>query len=309
MVLVLLCVALPVAAAVFQKKFAPKKVVVMEGDTAESLAKTHLGDSDAAGELLKFNKIEGDVLPAPGGAIMIPGAARYMASVQIHYARSTFDKAQRGSMPVGPSEGEKLLLEAEEALRRAQYERSVELANTSWQKSRAVIAAAREETKLSIATTAGGEDRVAVDKGSVTMRAGGLGSSVTVGEGQGVKVGKGETDLAVRNLLPPPEIVLTAGTVLYNAESVLLEWKQLEGAVRYDVSFASDAEVRTTIAPDESTKETSLKRDVPGAGEYFWKVRAIDEDDMPGKWSAPISFKVVNDTTPPSIRLEKSEWE
>lgn len=70
-------------------------------------------------------------------------------------------------------------------------------------------------------------------------------------------------------------------------------------ALRYHFAIASDAAFQTIVAEDEAVAEGNLTTawDVPvplSPGEtYFWKVRAIDEGDVAGDFSASFQFEVI----------------
>ncbi len=101
---------------------------------------------------------------------------------------------------------------------------------------------------------------------------------------------------------PPtaPELVSPLSGTITNDNDVTLTWNTAERGEYYRVQIAKDLLFTTTVL-DETLGTGILSKSLPdfADGKYYWRVRAYDEVDAKGKWSAVWSFKV--DTKPPAV--------
>jgi len=101
---------------------------------------------------------------------------------------------------------------------------------------------------------------------------------------------------------PPtaPELLSPLSGTITNDNDVTLTWVAAERGDHYRVQIAKDLLFTTTVL-DETLGTGILSKSLPdfADGKYYWRVRAYDEVDAKGKWSAVWSFKV--DTKPPAV--------
>jgi hypothetical protein len=69
------------------------------------------------------------------------------------------------------------------------------------------------------------------------------------------------------------------------ADPVTLRWEPIPGAVSYDVEIAADREL-TNIVEKQNTAATRLKWTPPEERPYWWRVRGVDANGLPGEFSA-----------------------
>lgn len=77
-----------------------------------------------------------------------------------------------------------------------------------------------------------------------------------------------------------------------NGSSVTLNWDDIEGASSYQVQYAADSYTLEYGSPTDTTTTFSSKY-LSGLSEgtYYWRVRPINSDGMPGQdWGGPYSF-------------------
>jgi photosystem II stability/assembly factor-like uncharacterized protein len=99
-------------------------------------------------------------------------------------------------------------------------------------------------------------------------------------------------------VLDPPDLVSPADNATDQNTSLTLDWEVVTGATSYDVQLSTSSNFTTTIV-NQSTTNTYL--DVTGLSEnteYFWRVRAED-DDSESDWSAVWSFETLNPVLDP----------
>jgi photosystem II stability/assembly factor-like uncharacterized protein/fibronectin type 3 domain-containing protein len=94
-------------------------------------------------------------------------------------------------------------------------------------------------------------------------------------------------------ILDPPDLVSPTDDATDQNTSLTLDWDAVTGATSYDVQVSTSSNFTTTIV-NQSTTNTYF--DVTGLSEnteYFWRVRAED-DDSESDWSQVWSFTTLN---------------
>ncbi len=127
------------------------------------------------------------------------------------------------------------------------------------------------------------------------------GGEVVLEENQGSVVRRNQAPTQPRDLLPSPELMEPInGAELYDTDGELV-WQAVEGAERYKVDVAEDAQFSRILA-SESTTGTSYP--IPGEltnGAYYWRVLAFTEDNLPGRMGRGAGFSIILDDTPPFL--------
>jgi hypothetical protein len=97
----------------------------------------------------------------------------------------------------------------------------------------------------------------------------------------------------------PVQVSPLSGTVTNNND-VTLTWNAAKRGEYYQVQVAKDC-LFVTLEVNEKLGEGILSKSLPdfADGQHYWRVRAYDEVNVKGKWSAVWSFKV--DTKPPAV--------
>lgn len=137
-----------------------------------------------------------------------------------------------------------------------------------------------------------------------------MGKTITLSEGNAVTAAEGSSELSAPEpvkAVAAPQLTLPDGALVTAvigtsgvSSPVSLAWAPVEGGVKYQVEVSPDS---TFARPDDSADvESPQWAFVPGApGQYYWRVRAIDENQMPGELSAPRSFTVIGAPPPTPV--------
>ncbi len=92
------------------------------------------------------------------------------------------------------------------------------------------------------------------------------------------------------DLLAPLLIAPTDGQTLATAE-VGFEWGGVENATGYRLQVATDSGFNNLVVNDASLLNTSATKTLPGEDTYYWRVRALGDED--GPWSEVWSFTIT----------------
>jgi|WetSurSiteA1Bulk_404760.scaffolds.fasta_scaffold00133_14 hypothetical protein len=124
---------------------------------------------------------------------------------------------------------------------------------------------------------------------------------VTVREGEGTLVKKGEPPQVPKKLLPPPQIVNKQ--VIYKKMPFELAFHKIEGVVAYRTVIAKDREMREVLnekvmKPDDGFSITQLED-----GTYYLQTQSMDEEGLEGLSSVPVEVIVRVNPVPPYIQI------
>ncbi len=90
--------------------------------------------------------------------------------------------------------------------------------------------------------------------------------------------------------LPAPEIQAPADGAVFtlaavNQGQVVLQWKAVTGAARYEVQIAGPPEYGIRTFLTQTGQNTLVFPQTTAAGFYYWRVRAVDAQSQPGAYS------------------------
>jgi hypothetical protein len=124
---------------------------------------------------------------------------------------------------------------------------------------------------------------------------------VTVKEGEGTVVKKGEPPQVPKELLPPPQIV--EKEVIYKKMPFELSFHKIEGAVAYRTVIARDREMREVlneqvIKPDDRFSIKQLEDCT-----YYLQTQSMDDEGLEGLSSVPVEVIVRVNPVPPYIQI------
>lgn len=172
------------------------------------------------------------------------------------------------------------------------------------------------ETPAAICAARGTEFRTSVDPDEVTrsevlegrIDVEAASRRVTVAEGEGTLVKKGEPPQAPKKLLPPPRI--SEKQKIYKRMPLELAFQRVEGAVSYRVVIAKDRELREVlsermIGPDMRFSMAQLED-----GTYYLQTQSIDDEGLEGLSAPPEEVVVRVNPYPPYIQspVDKGEY-
>jgi bacillolysin len=100
-------------------------------------------------------------------------------------------------------------------------------------------------------------------------------------------------------LNPPDTPTLTSPTdgAVVTTKKADLEWTSVVDAAEYQIQVDDKADFKTPVEDEFDPNEARQTQNLDD-GKYYWRVRAINADNVAGNWSAPWSFTV--DTTGPA---------
>ncbi|PSL17101.1 FecR domain-containing protein [Shimia abyssi] len=128
------------------------------------------------------------------------------------------------------------------------------------------------------------------------------GAAVSLGQDEGVVIGRDGTtsraEVLERTLLSSPD---NRADVYGNA--VELAWQAYPDAAGYWFEVAGDPGFNRMIASEWGVKETGFRVAALEPGVHFWRVAALDQLGLPGKWSEVREFELRIDNTPPFLTL------
>lgn len=99
--------------------------------------------------------------------------------------------------------------------------------------------------------------------------------------------------------LKAPGLIYPADLSVIPVGSVEFKWTPVDGASAYELEISQAPEM-DPLFYSTTTSGTSVQPDtafIPG--NYFWRVRALNEEGRPGLWSAAASFTLAEDTADP----------
>lgn len=164
------------------------------------------------------------------------------------------------------------------------------------------------DTPAAVCAARGTEFRTSVDEheatrsevleGTVDIEA--YAERVSVDEGEGLLVRKGEPPQKPRKLLTPPQILNPQA--IYKRLPLQLAFQKVESAVSYRVVLARDREIRDVlkemlIKPDDVFTVSQLDE-----GTYYLQTQSIDDMGLEGLSSEPVEIKIRINPVPPFIQ-------
>lgn len=92
---------------------------------------------------------------------------------------------------------------------------------------------------------------------------------------------------------PPPQPTLVSPTNgSKSANSALLQWKAVDGALQYQIELDNNADFSSPEFKDATSKTSIRSKSIARGTTYYWHVRAKDKAGNWSNWSASFSFSV-----------------
>ena len=164
------------------------------------------------------------------------------------------------------------------------------------------------QTPAAVFLARGTEFRVATDiressssevlQGTVDAEA--AGRTVSIREGEGTRVNKGEPPLPPRKLLSPP--ALTDIKPLYDRMPFALQFGRIEGAVAYRVLLSRDPDGKDVVREQVVTAGEPLEVAGLENGVYYLQSRSVDDIGLEGASAAPQTITVQVRPQPPEMQ-------
>ncbi len=142
--------------------------------------------------------------------------------------------------------------------------------------------------------------RIANYDGELDIRA--AGGQVTVKKNQGTKIVPGHQPTPPKELLPPPSLLTPQPEQKLYKTEVLFTWEPINNARRYQIEVSTTAMFAFLLVSEKISTSYFQWNEAP-KGNFFVRIKTIDEDKCPGAHSEPLHFFIAPDTLPPYLVL------
>lgn len=147
--------------------------------------------------------------------------------------------------------------------------------------------------------------KVANYEGEIELTA--QGTTVVVGENQGSLVKSNQKPSAPTALLPSPLLVTPENNATLFDQQVEFKWQTVASALNYWLEISRDKSFTNVIVNANAIKNNAFEINLPGNGNYYWRVAAVNTDGFPSRFSERGFFNVAKDTTAPFLQLTTPE--
>lgn len=131
------------------------------------------------------------------------------------------------------------------------------------------------------------------------------GGAVVLGRNEGTIVDQGKKPRDAVAVLPAPELAAPGDETVAYVASPELSWRPIEGSAGYWLEIAGDQNFERIVENAFGVAGTShATRPLP-AGDYFWRVSALDGFGLPGARSETWRLRVTPDDTAPFLRIDR----
>ena len=261
---------------------APAKVVALEGSVESTAGKLSVGSSLSEGQSVKTGENGFVTLKLADGSTLV---VQSKSQMRLDVARTI---ANTGGIPVTLAKLDAGRVEAKVEKRAGSAGRFEIATPTSNMGVRG--------TQFRVSTEEGGKSsRGEVLEGTVNVAPSAGTGGLDLGAGFGTIVQEGQLPIAPVKLLVAPDLSATSRL----QERILLRFKfaELDGAAGYRAQVATDSAF-TNMRAEGVFKTAEAKFADVADGEYFLRVRAIDNQQLEGK-DAAIAFRMKARPEPP----------
>lgn len=131
---------------------------------------------------------------------------------------------------------------------------------------------------------------------------------LSINEGEGVLVNKGEPPQKPRKLLPPPQV--SNARAIYKRLPLELAFEKIESAVSYRVVLARDSEIRDVLKEMMIKPDDMFTLSQPDEGTYYLQTQSIDSIGLEGLSSQPVEINIRVNPVPPFVQtpIEGEEY-
>lgn len=150
------------------------------------------------------------------------------------------------------------------------------------------------------------------DEGKLEIEA--QGRKVVLGKNQGSVVRKNQKPSEPADLLPGPRLLEPADKAECFNTDILLTWEPVPGAESYVLELSDEENFSKPIWEQSLGKEESAAGKIRvkfpphlGTGVFYWRVRSLSADELPGPPGITRHFRVMKDTEPPYLVILSPE--
>lgn len=143
------------------------------------------------------------------------------------------------------------------------------------------------------------------DDGLVEVTA--LGKTVALNRNEGTVVAPGATPRDKLAVLEAPALAAPRNETTVYTRRPQLSWTAIASANGYWIEIATDQGFGRMVMSKFGLDQPNFVPAKLAAGEYFWRVAALDNLGLPGSRSSTWRFKITIDTTPPYLSVTAPE--
>ena len=133
------------------------------------------------------------------------------------------------------------------------------------------------------------------------------GGEVILGKNEGTVVDKGEKPRTALAVLPAPTLAAPADEGMVYVAGPELSWTPVDGSAGYWLEISSDQNFERIVENAFGIPSPAHGAKPLAAGDYFWRVSALDGFGLPGERSETWRFRVTPDDVPPFLQIDRPE--
>lgn len=130
------------------------------------------------------------------------------------------------------------------------------------------------------------------------------GSKVILTKNQGTIIKKNQKPLVPQDLFPSPRLLNPKNNEEHFNVNTPFTWERVKGAELYLLEFARDTSFAKVIKSEEIRNTTGMFPKQLGSGTFYWRVRAVSSNRLPGQPSEIRLVRVMDDDNPPFIVVQ-----
>ena len=130
------------------------------------------------------------------------------------------------------------------------------------------------------------------------------GSKVILAKNQGTVIQKNQKPLVPQDLFPSPRLLNPENSDEQFNINTPFTWEKVKGADLYLLEFARNTSFTKVIKSEEIRSTTGMFPKQLGSGTFYWRVRAVSSNRLPGQPSEVRLFRVMDDDNPPFIVVQ-----
>lgn len=138
----------------------------------------------------------------------------------------------------------------------------------------------------------GGPAQLMVFRGSTEVTS--AGGKVTLGEGMGTSVAKGQKPLLPEPLLPAPVVTIPSSGAGFDYANPRFVWRPVSGAVSYVVEVCADAACSRLVVRAPGLAQNEWVAEGLPLGVFYWRVTARSRNSLDGYPSAARQITVLS---------------
>ena len=146
--------------------------------------------------------------------------------------------------------------------------------------------------------------RVSNFEGEIDVKS--KGAQVTLTQNKGTRVNFGEKPSPPKTLPQPPQFLSPADGSAFYHNRIPFKWNNAGSVYAYQIQISRNS-LFTEIEKTARVTGDTLIWPAPGNGIYYWRIRSIDEDGLPGPYTESIEFSIRVDQTPPFLLVNSPE--